>query len=30
MPIELLGMIATTAGSESRGVDGPVVDPPEV
>lgn len=27
MPIELLGMIATTAGSESRAVDGPVVDP---
>ncbi|MDT0158739.1 LLM class flavin-dependent oxidoreductase [Microbacterium sp. ARD32] len=27
MPIELLGMIATTAGSETRAVDGPVVDP---
>lgn len=27
MPIELLGMIATTPGSESRAVDGPVVDP---
>ncbi|WP_455905258.1 LLM class flavin-dependent oxidoreductase [Microbacterium sp.] len=26
MPIELLGMIATTAGSESKAVDGPVVD----
>lgn len=27
MPIEILGMIATTAGSESRAVDGPLVDP---
>lgn len=27
MPIELLGMIATTAGSEARAVTGPVVDP---
>lgn len=27
MPIELLGMIATTAGSESKAVTGPVVDP---
>ena len=27
MPIELLGMIATTAGSESKAVSGPVVDP---
>lgn len=27
MPIELLGMIATTAGSESKAVVGPVVDP---
>ncbi|MFC7789186.1 LLM class flavin-dependent oxidoreductase [Microbacterium sp. MAHUQ-60] len=27
MPIELLGMIATTAGSETKAVDGPVVDP---
>lgn len=26
MPIELLGMIATTAGSETRAVQGPVVD----
>ncbi|HCS62340.1 MAG TPA: alkanesulfonate monooxygenase [Microbacterium sp.] len=26
MPIELLGMIATTAGSESKELDGPVVD----
>lgn len=27
MPIELLGMIATTPGSETRAVAGPVVDP---
>jgi alkanesulfonate monooxygenase len=27
MPIELLGMIATTAGSEAKAVEGPVVDP---
>ncbi|MET0295995.1 MAG: LLM class flavin-dependent oxidoreductase [Microbacterium sp.] len=27
MPIEILGMIATTAGSESRSIDGPIVDP---
>lgn len=27
MPIEILGMIATTPGSESRAVDGPVIDP---
>jgi alkanesulfonate monooxygenase len=27
MPIEILGMIATTAGSESRRLDGPLVDP---
>lgn len=27
MSIELLGMIATTAGSESKPIDGPVVDP---
>ncbi len=27
MPIELLGMIATTAGSENKAVAGPVVDP---
>lgn len=27
MPIEILGMIATTAGSESRAIDGPVIDP---
>lgn len=27
MPIELLGMIATTAGSEARAVAGPVIDP---
>lgn len=27
MPIELLGMIATTAGSESKALAGPVVDP---
>ena len=27
MPIEILGMIATTAGSESKALAGPVVDP---
>lgn len=27
MPIEILGMIATTAGSESKRLEGPVVDP---
>lgn len=27
MPIEIIGMIATTPGSESRAVDGPVIDP---
>lgn len=27
MPIEILGMIATTAGSESKAVHGPIVDP---
>jgi len=27
MPIEILGMIATTAGSESKKLDGPIVDP---
>lgn len=27
MPIELLGMIATTAGSESKAVAGPLIDP---
>lgn len=27
MPIEILGMIATTAGSESKAIDGPVIDP---
>ncbi|MGB3732888.1 LLM class flavin-dependent oxidoreductase [Microbacterium sp.] len=27
MPIELLGMIATTAGSETKTVTGPVIDP---
>lgn len=27
MPIEILGMIATTAGSESKAVEGPIVDP---
>ncbi len=27
MPIELLGMIATTAGSETKSVTGPVIDP---
>ncbi|MGL3151047.1 LLM class flavin-dependent oxidoreductase [Microbacterium sp. A82] len=27
MPIELLGMIATTAGSEAKALTGPVVDP---
>ncbi len=27
MPIEILGMIATTAGSESRPIDGPTIDP---
>lgn len=27
MPIEILGMIATTPGSESRAVEGPIIDP---
>jgi len=27
MPIEVLGMIATTAGSETRSIEGPIVDP---
>ncbi len=27
MPIEILGMIATTPGSESRAVEGPAIDP---
>ncbi len=27
MPIEVLGMIATTAGSESKALSGPVIDP---
>ncbi|MFT3797319.1 LLM class flavin-dependent oxidoreductase [Microbacterium sp.] len=27
MPIEILGMIATTPGSESKAIDGPVIDP---
>lgn len=27
MPIEILGMIATTAGSESKRLEGPIVDP---
>ncbi len=27
MPIEILGMIATTPGSESKAIEGPIVDP---